>query len=121
MFDKGTIARMRQTQESTMMHVCLIEPYIVAGDGTVSYGKAVRSVCGFKANAGSFSAGSMYETIQADAELRLPLDVKIGMKDRVTLIASFGQAVAARAFEVVGLPDSYGPSGQVVKLQEIWS
>ena len=121
MFDKGTLARMRQTQESTMMHVCLIEPYIVAGDGTVSYGKAVRSVCGFDLVSGSENNGASYETITETAKMRLPLDVKIGMNDRVTIVASFGQAVTSRMFQVTALPDSFGPSGQVVTLQEIYS
>ena len=112
---------MRHVQESSMQHVCRIEPYIVAEDGTVSYGKPFDTVCGFKANSGSLSGGSMYETVEADAELRLPLDVTIGMKDRVTILAAYGETVASRVYQVSALPDSFGPSGQVVQLQEIYS
>ena len=100
---------MQNTQIRSMQHVCRIEPYIVAGDGTTSYGRAHKSICGFNAKAGGLSSGDMYETVQADAELRLPLDVKIGMKDRVTVLAAYGETVASRVYEVVGLPDSFGP------------
>ena len=104
-----------------MQHYCSIEPYVVGEDGTVSYGQAVDSACGFNAKAGGLSSGDMYETVQADAELRLPLGVAVGMKDRVTVIAAYGETVVSRVYEVVGLPDSFGPSGQVVQLQEIYS
>lgn len=112
---------MQNTQERSMQHVCKIEHYIVAGDGTTSYGKPYKTICGFNAKAGGLSSGSMYETVQADAELRLPLDVMVGMKDRVTVLAAYGETIASRVYEIVGLPDSFGPSGQVIQLQEIYS
>ena len=120
-FDKATLAQLRKTQEASMMHECVIEPYIVADDGTVSYGKGVNSVCGFNANSGTVSAGTAYDSVDATAELRLPIGVAVGMKDRVTITAAFGQAVASKTYEVSGLPDSFGPSGQVVRLSEIWT
>lgn len=117
------LAQLRKTQESTMCHECTIEAYTVGGDGTVTYGRPVRGVkCGFKELSGNVSDGTVYETIQADAEMRLPVDVRIGMKDRVTLTKSFDKKVSpVRRFEVSRLPDSFGPSGQVVELTEIYS
>ena len=112
---------MRRTQERSMQHVCTIEPYIVAEDGTISYGKAVQTVCGFDLVSGAESHGDSYDTINANARLRLPLGTAIGMNDRVTVTGSFGQAVTSRTFKVTALPDSYGPSGQVIDLQEIFS
>ena len=120
-FDPATLSQLRQTQESTMMHVCRIEPYIIAGDGTVSFGTAVQSKCGFDLVSGNESHGASYDTISESARLRLPKDVRIGMNDRVTIVAAFGQAIAARTFQVTALPDSFGPSGQVVQLSEIYS
>lgn len=122
MFDAATLAQLRRTQESSMMHECEIEPYIVGGDGTISYGSAVTTVCGFKALSYSGrSDGSLYETIQADAEIRLPLDVPCGMHDRITLTSSFGTELdPARHYEVCELPDSFGPSGQVVRVKEVY-
>jgi len=113
---------MRRTQERSMQHVCTIEPYIVAEDGTISYGSPSESIpCGFDLVSGSESHGASYDTINETAKLRLPLGTAIGMNDRVTVTMSFGQSVTSRTFQVVALPDSFGPSGQVVDLQEIYS
>ena len=122
LFDAATLAQFRKTQESTMMHTCTIEPYIVAEDGTISYGTPVTGVpCGFKLTSGSENAGETYDSIAASAELRLPIGTAIGMKDRITITGAFGQAVAAARFEVCHLPDTFGPSGYVVGLQEIYA
>ena len=123
-FDAGTLAQLRETQEASMMHECTIETYIVGEDGTISYGAPSEPIhCGFKAlsvPAGENSA--LYDAAIADAELRLPLDVNIGMRDRVTLTKSFDKPlVPVRHFEVCGLPDSFGPSGHVVRLKEIYA
>ena len=117
------LARLRRTQESTMLHECTVEPYTVGGDGTVTYGKAVTSVCGFKALSGAVRGASvLYDVVQADAEIRLPLNVAVGMRDRITLTKSFGASLdPVRRFEVCDLPDSFGPSGHVVRLREIYS
>ena len=122
MFSRSELEAMRQTQEAHMMHECAIEPYIVGGDGTISYGAPATTVCGFRALSYSGRAdGSLYETIQADGEIRLPLDVSCGMHDRITLVKSFGTALnPARHYEVCELPDSFGPSGQVVRVKEVY-
>ena len=121
-FSKADLAGFRKTQESTMMHECEIEAYIVGGDGTISYGAPVVSICGYKALSGGQAGGALYEAVTADAELRLPLDVVIGMHDRVTLTKSFGTELdPVLHFEVCELPDSYGPSGHVVRLKEAYS
>ena len=121
-FDARTLAQLRKTQEDHMAHECLIEAYVVGEDGTISYGAPVESICGFKAlNYKNSEGGDLYETVQADAELRLPLDVQIGPHDRVTLTKSFDRDLdPVRHFEVTGLPDSYGPSGHVVELKEVY-
>ena len=103
-----------------MQHSCRIEPYIVAEDGTVSYGDGFESVCGFNATGGSNSNGAVFDAINADATLRLPLGVPVGMKDRVTILTAYGREVEPRTFEVVKLPDSFGPSAQVVSLLEVY-
>lgn len=122
MFDAATLSQLRKTQEASMMHECTIESYIVGGDGTISYGKAVTTICGFKAlSYSAMSDGSLYETIRADAEIRLPLAVSCGMHDRITLTKSFGTELdPARHYEVCELPDSFGPSGQVVRVKEVY-
>jgi len=122
LLDAAILAQLRKTQESSMMHECTIEPYVVGEDGTITYGKAVTGVkCGFMIKAGSENEGSLYDTVAVSAELRLPIGTAIGLKDRVTITASFGQAVTSARFEVCHLPDTYGPSGYVVGLQEIYS
>lgn len=124
-FDAAALSNFRKTQESTMMHICTVEAYTVGGDGTISYGAPVTSVCGFKAlndNAGNRRERDLYEVITANAEMRLPLDVSIQMHDRVTLTHSFGTELEfPRHFEVCDLPDSFGPSGHVVRLKEVYS
>lgn len=122
LLDPATLAQLRRTQESSMMHECTIEPYVVADDGTISYGKPVTGVpCGFNLKSGSGTQGDAYETISETAELRLQIGTAIGMKDRVTITSSFGQAVTSARFEVSSLPDTFGPSGYVVGLSEIYS
>lgn len=122
LFDAATLAQLRKTQESTMMHECTIEPYTVGEDGTISYGKAVESVCGFQHISVSLRPNNdLYEVIEANAEMRLPFGTAIGMRDRVTLTKSFGNEVSpVQRFEVIDCPDNSGPSGQVVKLREIY-
>ena len=129
-FDAATLAQLRKTQEATMMHECTIEAYDVDHEGRVSYGEdaeaaygePVTSICGFKTvTYAAHTSGAMYESVQADGEMRFPLGVTIGMNDRITLTKSFGAELdPVRRFEVVGLPDSFGPSGQVVKVREIY-
>ena len=114
---------MQKTQESSMQHMCTIELYIVDEDGSVSYGAPSAPVrCGFKALAGYESHGDLYEAVTADAEIRFPLGVRVGLKDRITITESFGKPVFPRIrYEVSRLPDSFGPSGQVAELTEIYS
>lgn len=104
-----------------MQHLCRIEPYIVAEDGTISYGTPFESICGLEITNGYGNFGTAFETISAPAKLRLPLETPIGMKDRVTILAAYGETVASVVYEVSELPDSFGPSGQCVWLQEIYS
>ena len=111
---------MQKTQERSMQHVCRIEPYIVADDGTVSYGAPVETICGFDLVSGSFDGGTLYDSVSASAKLRLPQGVAIGMNDRVTVFAAYGETVTSRLFQVTALPDSFGPSGQTAALQEIY-
>ena len=130
-FDPGTLAQLRNTQEASMMHECTVEAYIVDNsaeaylldtEGTVRYGDPVNTVCGFKALSSAERGADFYEVIQAEAEIRFPLSVKVGMKDRVTLTKSFGVALdPARCFEVCAFPDSFGPSGQVVRVKEVFN
>lgn len=116
-------AAMQKTQESTMDHTCVIEHYIVAEDGTVSYGTPSDGIkCGFHlTNRNSdLSYNELYETMTSTAELRLPLGVEIGMKDRVTITQAYGESRGDLHFEVNRLPSGTGPSGQVIGLQEIY-
>lgn len=69
---------------------------------------------------GELSYNDSYETVESSAELRLPLDVAIGVKDRVTITKAYGEARGDLHFEVNRLPENHGPSGQVVGLQEIY-
>ena len=112
---------MQATQVRSMQHTCLIEPYIVAEDGTVSYGPGYETICGFSVASGSNANGAAFDAIQIDAQLRLPLDTYIGMKDRVTILTAYGEEAEERTFEVVKVPENYGPSAIVVSLQEIYA
>ena len=122
LLDAPMIAQLRKTQESSMHHTCSIEPYIVAEDGTISYGTAGDPViCGFQLTGSNLAYDSAYETVSASAKLRLPVGVTIGMKDRVTILTAFGETLdPQRTFMVTGLPASFGPSGQVADLQEVF-
>jgi len=114
-------AFMRKTQDSSMQHTCMIEHYIVAGDGTVSYSAPDMDIpCGFSAS-GSSANGTTFDAIQVDAQLRLPLDTYVGMKDRVTILTSYGDPIEPLTFEVVKLPESFGPSAIVASLQEVYT
>ena len=115
-------AMMQRVQESTMQHTCSVEPYIVADDGTISYGAPFVTECGFNAAGGNKSAGELYESVQADATMRLPLGRRIGVKDRVTILTAYGDRLhPAPVYEVSRIPDRFGPSGSVVELTEIYS
>lgn len=123
MFSDSELSRMRKTQEESMMWECAIEAYSLI-NGVPAYAEAILSICGFQiiSRVGGNGAGAFYETIEADAELRLPLSVSIGMRDRVTLLKQFGKELTpARVYEVIKLPDSFGPSGQVVSLKEVYN
>ncbi len=122
-FDAAALSSFRSTQKSTMMHECAIEPYSLSDDGAIVYGDPVTTVCGFRIlQRGAGGNRDLYDTVQADAEIRLPLSVSIGVRDRVTLTKSFGAAVdPVRRYEVCELPDSYGPSGHLVRLREVYT
>ena len=111
---------MQRVQLQAMQHTCLIEPYIVAGDGTVSYGSAFETVCGFDAGSSGSSRGELYETAPISAQLRLPLDVQIGVKDRVTIISAYGEDILPMRYEVSRIPTP-GPSAQTVSLAEVYT
>jgi len=118
--DRKTLSMMRKTQESSMHHKCTVEAYIVAEDGTISYGNPVTIVCGFKSRSGS-TGDDVFETIEAAASIRFPLAFRIGMKDRVTLIEAFEQPVEPpQVYQVCRLPAA-GPSGKVVEVTEVYS
>lgn len=124
LFDARTLAQLRKTQRSSMMHECLIEAYAVDDSGTVSYGEPVRTVCGFSVHNvdGKLSGQQVYEQITAGAAIRLPYGTPIGMKDRITLVRSFGNPVdPVRVFEVVDFPDTFGPSGIQVEVREVYN
>lgn len=119
MITAGMRAFMRSAQEQTMQHTCRIEPYVVAGDGTVSYGPGYETACGFNSQTGSHNAGSLYETAIADAQLRLPLGTYIGVKDRVTILTAYGEPIEPRTYEVSGMPDE-GPTAILADLTEVY-
>ena len=117
-------SRMRKTQEATMNQFCEIEHYIVAEDGTCSYKAPVMVKCGIKSTSSASKAngsGSLYDTVNADAELRLPVGTTVGARDRVTMTKSFGEALSVRHYEVCAVPADYGPSGIVCLLKEVYS
>ena len=102
-----------------MQHKCRIEPYVVGEDGTVSYDTGFETICGFNTTTGTQSSGQIYQTAEADATIRVPLGTYIGVKDRVTLIEAYGEAIEERTFEVSRIPDE-GPSAIVAELMEIF-
>lgn len=114
-------AFMQRIQEQSMDHTCRIEPYVVGEDGTISYGTAFETICGFSIESGTAASGSVFDTVQIDAKLRLPAGTYIGMKDRVTILTAYGDPVEELTFEVVRLPSGFGPSAVVAWLQEVYS
>ena len=108
---------MRRTQEAHMQHTCSIETYTVGEDGTVSYGKPFDTICGFDGRTGTHTAGSIYETAEAAATLRLPLGTPVGIKDRVTILTAYGEEITPMHFEVSRIPDA-GPSAILAELTE---
>ena len=115
-------ARMKRTQEATMYQMCSIEHYAVSDDGSCSYLEPVTVKCGIKSTSkGAGGSGSLYDNVTADAELRLPIGTTVGARDRVTMLQSFGEALAVRHYEVCAVPADYGPSGIVCLLKEVYS
>ncbi len=103
-----------------MQHTCMIEHYIVAGDGTVSYSAPDMDIpCGFNGRTGTHTAGSIYETAEAAATLRLPLGTPVGIKDRVTMLTAYGEEITPMHFEVSRIPDA-GPSAILAELTEAY-
>lgn len=122
LFRSAELAGLSNVQKMHMMHECTIEAYTIGGDGTVSYGKGTDSVCGFSLNSGDMTGKEVYEDVQVSASVRLPLGTAVGMKDRITLTKAFGSTLdTPRVFEVVDFPDSFGPSGIVVKVREVYN
>lgn len=121
-FDPAVLAQLRKTQAASMMHACTIEPYIVGEDGTISYGEPVCSPCGFQSHSDQLTGRDVYESITAAASIRLPYGTQVGMKDRITLIRAYDRVLdPPQLFEVVDLPNHFGPSGVQVTVREVFS
>lgn len=126
MLNKAALDMMRKTQEASMMDKCRIYPYRGAADdsygaGKGTFGDPVESICGLKMDLSDKQGRDQhYELIEADAEMRLPLGVGIGPKDKVEVIERFGSPVTGLTYEVVKFPNT-GPSGQRVLLKAVYA
>lgn len=117
MFTGSDLSFMKSVQEAHMMDRCLIR----RKDEGVTV--PVESICGLqmidhtRQGSNQFSQGGHYETVEADAKLRLPGNVQIDPKDIVEVTHRFGSEITPHErFEVVGIPLT-GPSGQRVFLK----
>jgi len=124
------IEALRDTQQTHMMDKCLIYPFLSwdKDDRGSSQGKIfsdpVESICGLKMSLSENRKnyqGDNYETIEADAMLRLPGDVSVKPKDEVLIIERFGSAVSdGMRYEVVKYPN-IGVSGLQVLLKAVYA
>ena len=118
---------MRQAQESHMTDRCKIYPFISwekdsRGIGKKIFGTAFESICGLKMGLDSNKSRNQsdrYEIIEADAELRLPLEVNVKPKDEIEIIQRFGRESAGFRYEVTKF-ESAGVSGQRVLLKAVY-
>lgn len=84
-------------------------------------GTFVETVCGlemvFMQGSESYSSGQHYQTIDADARLRLPIGITVRPKDEIEVTHRFGEAIEPHLYyRVVQFAES-GSSGQRVYLK----
>ena len=110
-----------------MMDYCRIYPLdrwgkTSRGESKKVFGTPVESICGLKMSLSDHQGrtSQRYETIDADAELRLPLFVSVKPKDEIEITKRFGVELGVpMRYEVVKF-ESSGVSGQRVLLKAVY-
>lgn len=110
-----------------MMDYCRILPFIewdksTRGESKKILGTSVESICGLRISLSDRQGrtSQRYETIDADAELRLPLGVAVKPKDEIEITKRFGVELGMpMRYEVVKF-ESSGVSGQRVLLKAVY-
>lgn len=122
MFSAGELSDMRDAQEGHMMDICLLaepskttDPYNLPKDSW-NWNAAVESACGFYANPGKELLDQVPE---AEAVVRLPIDLALSHQARLRVIQRFGEVQADPVtYDVIGTP-RLGPSGLLVWLKKV--
>jgi len=121
-FNGVELIRLRAAQETSMQDICVILAY---GETTDTWGNpetfytaGAARACGFKPlSPREVQESGLVPTILA--ELRLPHDTALDVRDRVRITKRYGETLAtALEYEIVG-PVRLGPSGQVVYLEAV--
>ena len=122
-FSSDELGEMRATQVGHMLDECVILAY---AEGTrnefneadePTYTAGDHLPCGLDMRSGSERGGFQMTQIQYDATLRLPIKTVIKEKDRVQIIARFGEYIDPITFDIVS-PAQRGPSGIRILLRK---
>lgn len=115
---------MQNIQKSTMTDRCIIRRPATGevngwGDIVKSRKTGIETICGLKMvdRETKSTDGEIFDVIESDAELRLPLDVEIHPEDEVEITERYGKTISPTiVFSVVRFP-RVGPTAQVVLLR----
>ncbi len=122
-FSSDELSEMRTAQVGHMLDECVILAYAEgtrnefneADEPTYTAGDPLP--CGVDMRSGSERGGFQMTQIQYDATLRLPIKTVIKEKDRVQIIARFGEYIDPITFDIVS-PAQRGPSGIRILLRK---
>ena len=128
MFSPSDISKMRATQVTSLLDLCIIERYTrtinefgepisdYVDDGIDAYGDcldggdAIETECGFEPKAGREQEGQDYTKVEHDGIIRLPIETLITAQDRVRIVQRHGEDIIPVTYEIVS-PIQRGISG----------
>lgn len=122
-FSSDELRDMRSAQNGHMLDECVILAYTEGSRNefneadTPTYSEGDPLPCGLDMRSGSERGGFQMTQIQYDATLRLPVSIPIREKDRVRVIARFGEYIDPLTFDIVS-PAQRGPSAIRVLLRK---
>lgn len=121
-FSSTELTRMRDTQETAMQDICVLQTFTEAAD---DYNQLIRTwsdsdpiACGFDPTGGREITRADATVVFSDASVRLPIDTVIDPAYRIKILTRFGEEIDERIFGIIGEPQR-GPSGLVLDLQKM--
>lgn len=125
MFSASELAAMKQTQEAHMPDRCLV--YFISKKQIDDWGNPIKEKsdpvetrCGLEMNLHNGNPQSyVLDLIEADAVIRLPIEIDIQPNDEVEITHRFGTPIEKHlVYNVIGFT-KIGPSGQQATLKFI--